>query len=290
MRTIDQRAADWYAAQDPDDVANAAELVYHRLRLGDVAGAAQAWRDGCAPLLLYADEELPEDAQAARAWLRDRTYVAPTEANVLVAWENEAHDHVRALIARGKLQSVGPLLAERAKRGPASPLVLYDAWLRWALSDDVAGAREILLAAGDAEGTVGRDRAVLAAWLAAEARDRPEADRQLLAVADAERWADRPEPELDALTVEAARVRLTIDAETELELSEMLAERRADPISLGDTPLTPSDVITPFLADQLGGTVLEVLRTKRCASRMTSQSSTRSRWSWIVCAGSLAET
>ena len=184
---------------DPYNVVNAAELVYYRLRLGDVAGGAQAWRGGCAALLLYATRS-SRRKRRQRTWLRERTRVATAEANVLVAWENEAQDRIRAVIARGVVQLVGTLLAERAERSPVSPLVLYDAWLRWALSDDVAGSREILLAAGDAERGVGRDRAVLAAWLAPEAGDRPEADRQLLEVAAAERWADRPEPELEALT------------------------------------------------------------------------------------------
>jgi hypothetical protein len=70
VRTIDERAASWYAGQNTEDAANAAELVYHRLRLRDVAGAARAWRDGCAVRLLYAEEELPESPPGPREWLR----------------------------------------------------------------------------------------------------------------------------------------------------------------------------------------------------------------------------
>jgi hypothetical protein len=248
VRKIDERAANWYATQDPDDVVNAAELVYHRLRLGDVAGAERAWRDGCGPLLMYADEELPAYAGAAREWLRERTQAAPTAADVHDAWEREALERVRALIARGVVQAIGPLLEERPERGRGSPLVLYDAWLRWATGDP-AGARRTLAEAGEAEGAIGRDRAVLAAWLASEAGDREEADRQLAGLADPAVWTERPDPPLDALTAEAARVRLTIDVELELELAAL---------PLANVPaLPPTDVVTPELAERLAGAQFE---------------------------------
>src|SRR5262249_27378728 len=47
VSTIDQRAAAYYEALKSDSAVDAAELVYHRLRLDDVAAARAAWREGC---------------------------------------------------------------------------------------------------------------------------------------------------------------------------------------------------------------------------------------------------
>ncbi|HET9287133.1 MAG TPA: serine protease [Gaiella sp.] len=250
VRTIDERAAAWYAGQDTENLTSAAELVYHRLRLGDVSGAEQAWRDGCAPLLLYADEELPEGAEAARAWLRERTVAPPAAIDAVATWERDAQERVRALLARGVLTSVDSVLAEREERSPASPLTLYDAWSRWS-AGDLLGARRLLDATPAPSGPLGRDWAVLAAWLAAEAGDRREADRRLRSVLEVGCWADRPEPELDTLTVEAARVRLTIDLEAELAVAD-IQRRYALELSPSEV-LPPDDVVLPYLSDVLGG-------------------------------------
>ena len=43
VRKIDSRAADWYSRQDLNDPANAAELVYHSLRLRDLVRARCNW-------------------------------------------------------------------------------------------------------------------------------------------------------------------------------------------------------------------------------------------------------
>jgi hypothetical protein len=247
VEMIDHRAANWYEKQDLEQSTNAAELVYHRLRLGDVRGAEAAWRDDCAQLLVDAAEELPEDADEARAWLRERTTTTPQVSDSLAAWERDAAQRIRDLLTRGVLTSVGAVLAERRERTAAGPLQLYDAWTHWS-NGQVAEARELLETA--APDPIGRDRAVLAAWLAAQASDRKTADRHLQSIAATTRWSDRPEPELDALTVEAARVRLTVDVASELELS-----RSVDLVAPAPELLPSEDVVLPYLADRLGGTV-----------------------------------
>jgi hypothetical protein len=245
VRTIDERAVAWYAAQDPGDVANAAEHVYHRLRLGDVAGAEQAWRDGCAPLLRYAEEEVPDGEP--RAWLLARTGAPEGGAAELATWEEEARDRVQALLQRGVLQPILPVLEERAERSDGSPLLLYDALLlRW--NGDADGARALLDGAPAAEGTVARDRALAAAWLAAEADDRERADGLLEGLDRPEAWSDRPDAMLDALTVAAARVRLRIDVGAEMALYERLPD---DPAPELHELLPPADIVSPRLAAKL---------------------------------------
>jgi hypothetical protein len=251
VRTIDERAAGWYAASDREDVANAAELVYHRLRLGDVDGAQEAWRDGCATLLAYSVDEVP--AGAPQDWLRTRSTAPPTDVVALGTWEGDARGRIVELLQRGNVERVTPILAERPDRSPGSPLVLYDALVhRW--QGEREQARAVLAGAVPAEGLVGRDRAVAAAWLAAEAGDREAADGWLGGLDRPDAWADRQDPVLDALTVSAGRVRLRTDVATELWLAERLqSEGGADPLrDLARRYLPRADTVMPVLAGQLG--------------------------------------
>lgn len=255
VRTIDARAAAWYADQDLREVANAAELVYHRLRLGDVAGAEQMWRVECAPLLLFAEDDLPEDAHAARGWLRARTGDTAIPSLGLETWELEATRRIRTAIGRGLLRAVPKILDERPDRSGASPLVLYDAWTHW-YAGDLAAARDVLGAAGQVDGPVGRDRALLGALLATHAGDRREADRLLMTIEAETNWIDRTDRALESLAVGAARVRLTVDLRAEIDLVQMLME---DPSMFwGDDTLRrflrPGDVVLPALSERIGGT------------------------------------
>jgi hypothetical protein len=140
---IDKRAAEWYAGQDLSDAVNVAELVYHRLRLGNLEGAEDAWRDDCIPHLLFAEDELQEDAVEAREWLREHLSSGSSEAAELEAWELDALGRIKNAMERQLLRAIPAILAERAERSPTSPLVVYDAWVR-RQSGDLSGAREIL--------------------------------------------------------------------------------------------------------------------------------------------------
>ncbi len=258
VREIDSRAAKWYAKENLKEAANAAELVYHRLRLGDIKGAEAVWVDECAYPLRYAAEDLPETAQAERAWLLARTGDASNQTASLETWEKEAAGRIRSAIGRGLLRAVPEVLGERADRSAASPLVLYDAWARWQ-DKDVAGARALLASAGEAEGSVGRDRAVLGALLAALDGDRPAADALLAGIEDEARWAERPNGALEALAVRAARVRLTVDLPTEVELADAV-RNTPDHTPLLDVLnefLTASDVMLPELGRRVGAQWVE---------------------------------
>ncbi len=251
---IDARAAVWYAGQDLADATNVAELVYHRLRIRDVDGAAAVWRPECANLLLRAEEDMPEGA--ARDWLLEALKAATTDAPPLEAWEKDAVERLRAALGRGLARVAPGILAERPERSANSPLAVYDAF------DLLSGGKpeaalERLRAAGPGEGTVGRDRALFAALLCQRTGDRRGADGYLSGVEDEALWGDRPGGGgIEALAVTAGRVRVTVDLEGELELLERLNEEGeyVQPpalIDLARALLAPSAVALPALAQKL---------------------------------------
>ena len=250
VRTIDERVASWYAANRHEGVIAAAELVYHRLRLNDVDGARDAWRDGCAPLLRYAHVEVP--AGHARDWLRERTAAPRASTAALGMWEHDARERIVELLQRGKLERVAPILEEEGKRSSDSPLTFYDALvLRW--NGDRSAARAVLAARGPGEGSIGRDRSVAAAWLAAEDGERGTAEALLSGLDRVEAWTDRPNPTLDAVTVSAAHVKLHIDVGTEVKLARLMnSPDELDDHSVVRAYLALADVVAPDLANRLG--------------------------------------
>jgi hypothetical protein len=167
----------------------------------------------------------------------------------LHAWEADALERIREMLVRGYEPGVAEVLKERTERNPEGPLVVYDAWIAWR-AGDLPGAREILAGAAPADGPVGRDRAVLAARLAVEAREGASTADGILATIEADdAWRDRPQGVLDATTVSAARIRLAVDLDAELGLAQQLkGVRRAE------LPLLSVDAVLPLLARRLGGT------------------------------------
>jgi hypothetical protein len=235
---IDRRAAAWYAGQDTADPAVAAELVYHLLRIGDVAGADRAWQDASEPFLRRAAQDIPDAARTARTWLRRRLREAADRRSALrrtapagtvepppppydLHWEDQAHDRIRDALQRGLVRPVVAILAERPERRAESPLTAYDAWVRWRVDGDVDSARQILAETGPASGRTGRQRAVLAARLAQMAGQRPAADA-LLAPLDGPGPWPKPDGPDEALAVRAARIRLAVDLPAELTLIRTL--------------------------------------------------------------------
>lgn len=244
VQTIDERAVRWYESQPLGDVEAVAELVYHRLRRGDVAGAEQAWRDGCGAYLMYAEEEMRDPA--ARSWLQARLGSGGQDTRPIAAWEQDAAERIRSVRSRGLNRAVDKILDEREDRSDASPLVFHEAFERWS-AGATASARQLLAHAGKAQGSVGRDRTALRALLAFEAGDRRAADHMLSHIEDPILWADRPSGDLEALAVQAARVRLAVDLEGEVKL---LADLGHDlgPIT---TVLSSVDVLMPVLKVRL---------------------------------------
>lgn len=250
VRGIDERAAAWYALQSQDDVVNAAELVYHRLRLGDVDGAADAWKTGCGWRLTYAEDDLQEDAVTARSWLRSRVEQDKVRPAAVGEWERDAVLNVRAALDRGAVSIVPEILAGRTDRGPDSPLLIFDAWVR-GYHGDIAEARALLEGARSASSPIGRDRAVLVALFAARADDREAADNWLKSIQDESNWTDRHNPLRHALAVQAARIRLTVDLYAEVALADRLADFSGEAWHRVRAILSPLDVLLPSLARRL---------------------------------------
>jgi hypothetical protein len=254
---IDRRAADWYApaagtsGNGPDRVAVAAEAVYHRARLGDVAGAAAVWVDGCESMLAGADKEVPERYQKARDWLRARVAGMDPAVHVvspLVEWEATAHRRIRDALSRGLERTVGPILSEVSFRGPESPLLVYDAWV---LREDGAlqSARQLLKEAPTARGPAVWPRAIVAARTAALSRDTVDADRILAGTAST---FQPPEPD-QVLAVIAARIRFATDITAEARLLDKDGERAYRGL------LGRWDVVLPQLRPLLGRGVHEAI-------------------------------
>ena len=252
VRLIDERAVSWYKQQDLADVANAAELVYHYLRLGNITAAEDAWLDSVALLLMYAEEDLPETAEKERAWLRDR--VSDAETPSLPAWERDVGERIKSAMERGLLRVVPELLKEHAERSKNSPLAIYDAWMCWQ-ENDHAGARKAIGPVDEIENFADRDRAVMAALLSATDGDRPEADRLLASLEDERWWFDRTDAATEQLAVRAARIRLAVDLKKEIALSQEIRARSSVHYSVNDLQdyITGTDVVLPWLSGILGG-------------------------------------
>ena len=251
VRGIDERAAHWYAQQDyKNNTIYAAELVYHQLRLGNIPGAEAPWRNDCIKWLHRAEENLNPTATEERQWLRKKLKAANTKEYNLSRWEQQAVERIQDKLSRGLHSDLAYVLGERKGRSKNSPLFFYDAWLRYS-TGDVEGARKLIKNADKTEGPAGRDQTVLAALLARQVRDYPEADRLLARINHESQWADRPGGNREALAVRAARVRLTVDVAAELDLIALL--------QMPDQPLThnltkwlrPSDVLLPQLQSLL---------------------------------------
>ncbi len=126
VRTIDERAVQWYASQNIDSVETAAELVYHRLRLGDVAGAENAWRDGCGASLTYAEEEIRDPD--ARSWLSNRLGKSLPGGEPSDVWDADAVERILSARARGHARVVSKILKERPYRAETSALAFHEAF------------------------------------------------------------------------------------------------------------------------------------------------------------------
>jgi hypothetical protein len=244
VRTVDQRAAAWYAAEGAEAPEDSAELVYHRLRLGDIGGAEQAWRHASGSFLTYAEDDI-RDA-AARSWLREHLGGAPDAALSQFAWEQDAAERIRAVRGRKLDRVAGEILRERSERSSASPLLFHDAYELYATGEN-AKACELLDAAGDTPGPIGRDRAALRALLAVKASDSRTADALLAKIEQPAHWGDRLTPEVDALAILAARISLTVD----LDKEEVLIARDEARLEQVRRVLAPADVASPRLRKRL---------------------------------------
>jgi AAA ATPase domain/Trypsin-like peptidase domain len=251
VREIDSRAERWYEArlaQAPADAEIGAELVYHRLRLGDLTGAESAWRTEYIPHLKEAHEDLDPPA---RDWLAART--EPGAALSYAFAEERTVEQVKSLRSRGRhraaarvLTSSAPPAGAQAPQSDGGALVFQRAYQLWAAHEN-DDAHRLMEGAGEATGEVQRDRQVLRARLAAEAGHRHEADAALEGLDDPERWKTESNGQLCALAVRAARIRLATDIQGELDLLRGLK----GPATTVFRTLSSMDVVLPVLQQRL---------------------------------------
>jgi hypothetical protein len=216
VRSIDERAVTWYAANNAASIENAAELVYHNLRLDNIAGAETAWREGAGAFLMFAADDIR--GAKARAWLLGRLGAAP-DSNDVTLWEQEAAERIRAARKRGLDRTVKEILRERPDRSPGSPLVFQEAFelFREGLTQEASSS---LYGAGGALGAVARDRIALQALLARERGAPRLADNMLAAIDGPDAWNEGGESQLKVLAVQASRIRLSVDLDEEVRMIE----------------------------------------------------------------------
>ncbi|MET4023132.1 trypsin-like peptidase domain-containing protein [Bradyrhizobium sp. S3.2.12] len=247
VRMIDQRAAAWYATQDVNDPEIAAEIVYHRLRLGDVDGATEAWRDGCDLYLQYAEEDLKGKS---RNWLRGRLGSSSVAEAPLEAWEHEAAERIRSTHLRGLDRATTEILKERTERSVDSPLVFHEAYAMWQ-SGRATAALDHLTRSGTSTGPAARERALLRALLLVELEQKPQADAVLRTLCTRETWSDRLQGQRELMAVCAARVRMTVNSKAEHAVLRMARLKEAEIPRV----VSPIDValyqLQEFLVDDL---------------------------------------
>lgn len=269
VRAIDERAADWYAALSDLTPPLAAELVYHRLRLGDIDAAQAAWKGGCGTFLRDADESLPP---VAGEWLRSRLGLAGDDLVYEAAVELDVADEIRAARGRGLDRVVSGMLAKRGTRISRGALVFEEAFERREQGDkagalalleqaarieaDNAASTETSLQVLEAQQLAGdrinRDRAMLRALLLSELGAVRQSDQILQQWMESSSWMDRWSSGLTAAAVCAARIRRNIDLPAEARLAEALRngafahERRR---RIGWLPLF--DVVSPELDEEI---------------------------------------
>lgn len=238
---VDERARNWYSGLAEPSIEDAAELVYHSLRLGDLLGAEQAWRDGVGAFLTYAPDEIK--IPRARNWLLGRLGTS-SHTSDLGLWEEEAAERIRGARKRTLDRVVRGILGERRERSINSPLLFHDALeiMKDGRYDD---ALALLERSGEAvPWRFEQDRMVLRASLWRRAGDRKRADNLLRAIQERGGWR---EDSLNLLTLIAARLVLSTDIERE---AVILNDPSVDWFSASRI-LATIDVLSPLLRRRL---------------------------------------
>lgn len=262
VQAMDEKAVDWYQDQDLTDVNNVAELVYHLLRLKRLDEARKMFRIECVPLLRDAINELPEDAHAERSWIEKKVGAITDEpTDNLLSWEIQAALDIKSRLGRGLVKDIENILFSRKQRTGASPLLIYDAFNCWQ-KGHMETAINILKNADEATGNVQRDRMLLHAFLLAESGNWIGADELLEKFEKGPFRMDWTDSSLQSIMISAARIMITVNIPSEIDLFYILQSIGKKPLKHGVTLnsilrkfLSPSDVVTPMLNEILAGHV-----------------------------------
>ncbi len=220
VKKVDQKAVDYYFKQDLNNMDNRAELIYHLLRSGNITEADKYWQTECAPSLKYAADDMPDTAAAERKWIQQKTgQVIGEVRDDIKIWELESLKQVKNLLSRGHIKSVAGLLSQRTERSENSPLLLYDAWVAWALND-ITKAIAILIGSGATNTIILNEQYIFRAFLEVQKGDYLMAD-YLLSQIEPDFWAIRKNSTTEALALRAARVRLSVNLADELAIARV---------------------------------------------------------------------
>ena len=255
VKTIDQKVVDYYLRQNLEETENRAELIYHLLRIGDIAQAEKYWDISCAPLLKYSIEDLADTAFAERKWLLEKTgqAIGKVKDDIRI-WETNALKQVKDLLARGQVNKVNDILKQRTERSENSPLVVYDALVAGS-SKDIPKAITLLSKNGVSSSAIQSEKLLLRALFEEQKGDWQMAD-YLLSQITPEFWRSRKKNKIEALTVQAARLRLAVSISNELAITA-LNKPGSKEIALMkkmlEIALATGDAILPSLTELING-------------------------------------
>ncbi len=250
VKDIDQKAFDFYTKQDLTKNENTAEVIYHALRLGRIKDAEAYWRVECAPLLKDATDDLPETAVAERKWLQEKKgQVISVTGDDIRIWEINTLKQINDMIGRGLFNQIQEILSARTERSENSPLLLYDAWA--AGMDNKLRTIEILAGSKANNPIIKRNENILRALTEAQTGNIKKADHFLAELSNT-KWDDRKNSKYEALALYAARVRFTVDLESELAIAELIRNNQDDmhPAFIKDF-LASRYIVLPSLSEKL---------------------------------------
>ncbi|HEX2629810.1 MAG TPA: hypothetical protein VHM26_12380, partial [Chitinophagaceae bacterium] len=251
IKLIHQNTVKWYAASDLTNISNRAELIYHYLKLGDIAAAEKLWTPDCIQPLIEAHIDFAEGNEA-RKWLEQRTVVGDVISEIA---EQETIRRIKDALVRGNDRVVTGILQEKTRHAPDGMLLNYDA-LMMIKGKEFAKAYDLLSGTPSSKGLVTYQRKILLALAAMRIGEMNKCEELLLPL---EEIATRSKFPAEYLLIRSARIRLNIDVAKEMKLfsTMMLSGRRDEDIVTRF--LVPADVILPGLVNMLeeNGVVME---------------------------------
>ncbi len=224
IKLIHQNTVKWYAASDLANISNRAELIYHYLKLGDIAAAEKLWTPDCIQPLIEAHIDFPEGNEA-RKWLEQRTVVGDDISEIA---EQETIRRIKDALVRGNDRVVTGILQEKTRHAPDGMLLNYDA-LMMIKGKEFAKAYDLLSDIPSSKGLVTYQRKVLLALAAMRIGEMNKCEELLLPL---EEIATRSKFPAEYLLIRSARIRLNIDVAKEMKLfsTMMLSGRRDEDI------------------------------------------------------------
>ncbi|MEV0411485.1 hypothetical protein AB0I68_11950 [Streptomyces sp. NPDC050448] len=226
MRTVGQRAVEYYAAREGPEAR--AEEIYHRLRLNEnPRSVEQRWEPGVERYLDRADQDM---SSRSAAFLTGRLGGHIADQVMSDAdqedWERIAAREIEDLLAQGYTDEAAARLAERRPWTPGSPLhpllveTLARSGRRTEARDMAQEAVDRAEEAGDADAQL--ELLLLSARLAEEDGDVQDAERDLVEAEDIATGLGR---DFDAMGAMLARARLVASREGGPETERRLARR-----------------------------------------------------------------